>query len=176
MNRQEKADFVRNFREEVQASPIMVIARFEGTSVNVINDVRRKLDDTDITFRVVKNTLAHRALEGTDYEELQDELVGMNAVVLTGEDPIAGAKILKEIGTSVGTIEARVGLFEGRLLDAAALKALADMPSKEELLAMLLRTMQEPSRRILGVLQAPARDLLYLLKNYEQKLSEAEGD
>jgi large subunit ribosomal protein L10 len=73
---------------------------------------------------------------------------------------------------SKGKIQVKAGFFDGDILDPVGVKAVASLPSREELLVMLLRTLQEGPRQVLGVLQAPARDLLYLLKNYETKLAD----
>jgi len=176
MDRLEKHEFVEAFHQQVKDAPLMVVAGYEGTSANKANRARRILEPSGVSFRVVKNTLARRALQGTEREDLVEHFQGMTLVLLTGDDPIGGAKALKEAMGEIKTIEIRAGLFEGLLLDAQGVKAIASLPSREELLVQLLRTIQEPARRVLGVLQAPARDLLYLLKNYEEKLSEADGE
>ena len=176
MNRQGKHEFVATFREQLQAAPFVVVAGYAGTPVNASNKMRRDLEENGVQVRIVKNTLAKLALDGTGREDLAPFFTGMTLVALTDEDPIKGAKALKSAFGEVKTIDVRAAHFEGDLLDSAGVTMVAALPSREELLVMLLRTIQEPARRILGVLQAPARDLLYLLKNYEDKLSEEEGE
>ena len=176
MDRPEKHEFVATFQQQVKDAPLMVVAGYEGTSANSANRARRILEPSGVRFRVVKNTLARRALQGTDREALVEHFQGMTLVLLTGDDPIGGAKALKEAMGVVKTIEIRAGHFEGSLLDAQGVKAIASLPSREELLVQLLRTIQEPARRVLSMLQAPARDLMDLLKNYEEKLSEEDGE
>ncbi len=176
MNRQGKHEFVASFREQLEAAPFVVVAGYKGTPVNTSNNMRRSLEDSGVQVRIVKNTLAMRALEGTGLEDLAPFFTGMTLVAMTGEDPIQGAKALKDAFAEVKTIEVRAGHFEGDLLDAAGVKAIASLPSREELLVQLLRTIQEPARRVLGVIRAPARDLLFLLQNFENKLSEDAGE
>jgi len=176
MNRQEKSEFVASFNQQVIASPLVVVAGYVGTAVNTSNRMRRELEESGVRLRIVKNSLARRALVGTGLEGLEPFFTGMTLVATTGEDVSSGAKAIKSVFAGVQSIEVRAGYFEGEVVDPAGVKALADLPSREELLVSLLRTIQEPARRVLGVLQAPARDLLYLLKNYENKLSEAEGE
>lgn len=175
MNRETKAEFVDSFREDLRNAPLVVVASYGGTPVNRSNQLRRSLETKGLKLRVVKNTLARLALEGTGRERLEGHFKGMTAVILSGDDAIGGAKALREALVGLETVEVRAGFFEGEVLDPQGVKAVADLPSREELLSLLLRTIQEPARRVLGILQAPARDLLYLLKNYESKLSEEEG-
>lgn len=173
MNRQEKAAFVGSFHDALKASPLVVAAGFKGTTVNQANSLRRQLEKKGVRLRVVKNTLAKRALAGTGMEELAPHLVGMTALFLSNEDPIASAKVLREIATGLPTLQFIAGFYEGEVFVGESVKGIADLPSKNDLLATLLRTMQEPPVQLLSLLEAPARDLLSLLKNYENKLSEA---
>jgi large subunit ribosomal protein L10 len=115
-----------------------------------------------------------KAILGTDKEDLGQYLVGMNGFLLSGEDGIAAAKTLREtVKEFKGEIfKLQGGYFDGLVMDASETNKVADLPSKEELLSMLLRTVQEGPRQILGVIQAPARDLVNLLRNHEHQLSD----
>jgi large subunit ribosomal protein L10 len=109
-------------------------------------------------------------------EGVSQWLSGMTGWVISGDDPIATAKVVRDAIKDLNKAEKftiKGGFFEGEALDAAAIVKVADLPSREELLVSLLRTLQEGPRQVLGVLQAPARDLLFLLKNYENKLADA---
>jgi large subunit ribosomal protein L10 len=112
-------------------------------------------------------------------EPLGDHLAGMTGWVISGEDPIAAAKVLRDATKDLRKDEkfvVKAGYFDGQTLDAAAVDKVADLPSKEELLSLLLRTMQEGPRRVMGVIRGPIRDMLYLLKNYEDKLTPDAGE
>jgi large subunit ribosomal protein L10 len=114
-------------------------------------------------------------LDGTGLEDLAAHFRGNVALFLSGEDPIAAAKLLKNQLKENKSLVVRVGFFEGTVLDASAVEAVAELPSREELLVTLLRTIQEGPRQILGVLQGSGRDLMYLLSNHANEL-ENSGD
>ena len=175
MDRTQKAEFVESLSRSLEGAPLVVLADFRGTDVETTNELRRTLEKSGVSWQVVKNSLARRAIADTPLADLAEHFVGMTAVAISGDDPVGTAKVLKETLKPKGTVHVKVGFFEGEILDPAGVKAIASLPSREELLVMLLRTLQEPGRQVLGVLQAPARDLLYLLKNYEKKLAEVEG-
>lgn len=175
MLRTAKSEFIADFQARIQEAPFVVLADYRGVTSNDVNTFRRNLEKDNLRFEVVKNTLAVKALEGTGKEALADHFNGMTAVILSGEDPIAAAKSVKTHIDPKGAIQVKAGFFEGDVLDADGVKAVASLPSREELLSLLLRTMQEGPRQVMGVIRGPARDLLYLLKNYETKLAGQDG-
>lgn len=174
MNRAEKAEIVAGFGERAAKAPFVVLTEFRGTKVSDINQFRRALEKNGMGFRVIKNTLARRAFEAVGVTGLDGHLKGMTGVVLSGADGIASAKILRDLLKPLPTVQVRAGYFDGGVLAADAVKVVAELPGREELLSMLLATLQEGPRQLVSVVQAPARDLLQLLKNYENKLSEAD--
>ena len=170
MNRTEKAEFVEEIRGQFENAPFVVITDYMGSTVEQMNNLRRACEAAGVEYRVMKNTLCKRAVAGTDKEALSPHFKGPTGVFFSGEDAVAAAKLLKAQLKENDKLTVRAGFFDGDVLDDKGVAAVADLPSREELLSMLLRTIQEGPRRVLGVLQAPARDLLYLLKNYETKL------
>lgn len=174
MNRAEKIEFLEDFTGRVQAAPFVVLADYRGVTANDMNELRRKLETKGLKFEVIKNTLAKKAIAGSDKEPLGDQFNGMTGVILSGEDPIAAAKAVKECLDPKGKVQVKAGFFEGDVLDAAGVAAVASLPGREELLVMLLQTLLAAPRQVMGVIRGPARDLLYLLKNYETKLAEGE--
>lgn len=175
MQRSQKVEFVERFTSDIGDAPFVVLFEYRGATVAESAELRRELEKSGLRMEIVKNTLAKRAVSGTSKEVLNSLFTGMTAVVLSGEDPIATAKVVKDVIKPKGAIQVKGGYFEGSLLDPEGVKAVASLPSREELLVQLLRTLQEGPRKVLGVIRAPARDLLYLLKNYESKLAEVEG-
>lgn len=176
MNRTEKAELVGELSARLANVPLVLFADYRGISVSRISALRHSLKEAGAEYRVVKNTLLARAVHGTPKQNVEGLLTGMTGVVLSGDDPIATAKALRELTKDLVKEERFVikgGWFDGDALTGAAALKVADLPSREELLSVLLRTLQEGPRQVLGVIQAPARDLLYLLKNYELKLEEA---
>jgi large subunit ribosomal protein L10 len=122
----------------------------------------------------VKNTLCERAVEGTDKEKLGAHFRGNIAVLFSGSDPIAAAKLLKDQLKDSEKFTVKAGFFDGDVLDMKGVEGVAGMASREDLLSQLLATVQAGPQQILGIIQAAPRDLLYVLNNYAAKL-EGEG-
>ena len=175
MNREQKAEMVQTLSARLEAVPLIALADYRGVTVAEINAFRRSLAEQGMGYKVIKHTLAKRAIAGTPMEGLSEHLTGMTGWVISGEDPILAAKTLREATKELDKAEKFVikgGFFDGEILDAKAMAKVADLPSKEELYAMLLGLVQKGPQKVLGVLQAPGRDLVNLLKNYEAKLAE----
>lgn len=176
MNRTQKAELVDQLTNDISDAPFVVLTDFGGASANHTNAFRRKLEKHGLRLQVVKNTLTKRAIAGTDKEVLGDHLAGMTGLIISGEDPTAAAKAIQDALEKKDPIEIKGSFFEGAIQEGdAGVKLVASLPSREDLLVMLLRTLQAGPRNVLGVIRGPARDLLYLLKNYETKLADAEG-
>lgn len=178
MNQTQKAELVDGLVSKLGGAPLLMLADYRGVTVKEIDNVRRELEKSGIEYRVIKNTLARRALAGTDKEPLGELLTGMTGMIISNEDPISTAKTVRDLIKPFIKLEKFVikgGFFDGDVLNGEDIQKVADLPGREELLATMLATLIEGPRQVLGVIQGPARDLLYLLKNYETKLSEAEG-
>lgn len=170
MNRDQKAVFVDDLHQRFANTPFVILTDFKGSTVAQMDAVRRSCESAGVHFRVVKNTLAVRALQGTGMEKLADHFTGNVGVVISGEDAVATAKLFKQQVKDNDKLQVKAGFFDGDVLDPKGVAAVADLPSREELLGQLLATLLEGPRNVLGVLQAPPRDLLYLLSNYANKL------
>ena len=175
MDKSQKYQFVEENAERIINAPLVLVAGYEGATVVQTEEVRNKLRPHGVRFQVVKNTLLRRIVTGTPMEGLAGSFKGMTGIVVSDDDPIATARAVRDAFDKKGPIQLKAGFFEGDVLDAKQAAAIADLPSREDLLATLLRTVQEAPRRVMSVMQAPARDLLFLLKNYENKLADS-GD
>ena len=173
MNQSEKAAVVQEFASGAGKAPFILIAEYRGTKVSEINSFRRELEKHGMQYRVIKNTLARRAFGQVGIAGLDGKLKGMTGIVLSNDDAIASAKVLRDLLKTVPSIQVRAGFFDNSVIAADAVKVVAEMPSREDLLAQLLATLQEGPRQLVSVIQAPARDLLQLLKNYENKLADS---
>lgn len=173
MNREQKAVFVDEIRGRFAKAPLVILTDFQGTTVKQIDQVRRACERDGVHFEVIKNTLGRRAVAGSPKEKLGPYFKGNVGVLFAGDDPIAAAKLFRDLVKANDKLQVRAGYFDGDVLEGAAVSAVADLPSREELLSVLLRTLQESPRQMLGILQGPARDLLYLLQNYAQKLEDS---
>ena len=173
MDRTQKEALVSNLSQAIATAPLVILADYKGATVEETEGVRNKLRENGLRLQVVKNTLMKRAIADTDVEKLSPLLSGMTGVVVSGDDPIASARAVRDALDPKGAIQLRAAFFEGDVYEGAAAKAIADLPGRDELMVMLLQTLQAAPRQVLSVMQAPARDLLYLLKNYEQKLADS---
>lgn len=174
MNLEDKAREIDDLKRRFEASPLVVLADFKGITVKELDKVRRTCEKAGVHFQVVKNTLCWRAVQGTDKEKLADHFRGNIAVLFSTEDATATAKMLRDQLKDAEKLSVKCGFFDGDVLDAKQIVAVADLPSREDLLATLLRTMVTGPEQLLGVLEAPARDVLLVLHNYAAKL-EADG-
>ncbi len=176
MSRSEKASIVDGLSSRLETAPFVALADYRGISVAEVTDLRAKFKDAGVHYEVIKNKLAKRAIEGTEMESLSELLQGMTTWIISGEDPIAAAKLLKAETKNLVKDEKftiKGGFFDGELIDSKGVSDVAELPSKDELFAMLLGLLQKGPQQVLGVVQAPARDLVTLLKNYEAKLADA---
>jgi len=175
MNRTEKAAVIESFGQYASAAPFIVVTEFRGTTVAEINQFRRDLEKNGMRFKVLKNTLARRAFGQIGVSGLDGHLKGMTGIVLSSADGNKSAKVLRDLLAPLKTVQVRAGYFDGGVLESNAVTLVAELPGRDELLAMLLATLQEGPRQLVSVVQAPGRDLVQLLKNYENKLAEAAG-
>lgn len=172
MNRAQKAEFIESIRESFEGAPLVILADFQGSTVAEMDTLRRACETAGSRFQVVKNTLTKLALSETEMSGLSEHFSGNVGVLFAGDDPIAAAKVFRAQAKENDKLIAKAGFFEGDVLDAKQVNAVADLPSREELLSKFLATLQEAPRQVMGVIQGPARDLLYLLNNYAAKLEE----
>lgn len=174
MNRTQKTEQIETFAGYAKGAPFIVLAHFQGTKVSQINQFRRDLEKNGMRYKVIKNTLARRAFQDAGVGGLDSTLKGMTGVVFSGPDAIGSAKVLKDLIKGLPTMQVRAGFFDGSTMDAKCVDTVSSLPSREDLLAQLLSTLIEGPRQLVSVIQAPARDLVQLLKNYEDKLAQPE--
>lgn len=175
MNRAQKAEFVESVRGAFSGTSFVILTDFKGSTVQQLDTLRRACETAGAQFRVVKNTLCRIAVSDTEKESLADHFKGNVGIVFAGDDPVATAKVFRTQVKENDKLVVRAGFFEGDVLDAKSVDAVADLPSREELLSKLLATLQEGPRQVMGVIQGPARDLLYLLNNYASELEKQEA-
>ncbi len=151
LNLNQKKQVVEDVSAVVSTSTAAVIAEYRGMTVEQMKVLRREAHDNNVYVRVVKNTLLRRAVKGTDFECLDKLLVGPLAFAAS-EDPVAVAKILDKYAKQFNALNIKAGSMAGSLLSEADIKALAQLPSREELLAKLLGTMQAPIAKFVRTL------------------------
>jgi len=157
LNRDEKVSVITEFGQVLAGSSVLVVAEYRGLEVGVMTELRRKARESGVHLRVLKNTLARRALAGTPYASVSDHLVGPLIYGLSA-DPVAAAKVLNDFAKTNDKLVIKAGALGASVLDANGVKALATMPSREELLAKLLGTMQAPIATFVRTLnEVPSR-------------------
>lgn len=172
-NIEEKAQVVAEIKEKFQNSTGVVLADYRGLTVTQVTQLRAQLREAGVEYRVLKNTLVRRAAQEVGIEGLEPYLEGPTAVAFSA-DPVAGAKILSEFAKTSKNFVIKAGVVEGKVINEAGVKALADLPSREVLLAQVLRGIQAPLAGMANVLQGPIRKLGYALEEV-RKLKEAQA-
>lgn len=155
LNRSEKEAVVAEVTDLAAKSQTLVVAEYRGITVADLTRLRVKAREHNVTLSVLKNTLARRAVAGTAFEVVSDQLTGP-LIYSFSEDAIAAAKVVAEFAKTNDKLVIRGGAYEGKALDVEAVKQLASIPSKEVLLAQLLGLMQSPISRTARVLAALA--------------------
>ena len=170
MKLDQKQTITEELRGQLSSADVVYITDFTGLTVEAIGDLRRKLREAGAEYRVVKNTLAIRALEGTDLPDLTEHLLGPTALVLGGEDPVAPAKVVREFAK--GNDErpvVRVGVVERRVVSQEEVTRLADLPPRDFLLAAIAGSLTAGVGGIAGVLNSIIRDIAYMVEEVAKR-------
>jgi large subunit ribosomal protein L10 len=170
MNRTEKQVLIDDLHEEFGKSPHAILVDFRGLTVPAVTEFRRKVRQTGSRYRVVKNTLALRALKNTPLEGLSAKFDGTTGVAYTGTDPVALAKVLIDFQKDNPALVVKGGVVSGsQMLDADGVKALSAMPSLPELRSRLLGLMKAPAAKLVRLLNAPGGKFVRVLAAREEK-------
>ena len=155
LNVQDKKAIVADVGAQLAGAQTVVLAEYRGIPVEQLTKLRASARDQGVYLRVLKNTLARRAAQGTQFEPLADSMVGPLIYGISA-DPIASAKVLQNFAKTQDQLVIKAGLYNGKLLDVAGVKALATIPSRDELLSQLLGVMLAPVSAMARVLGAVA--------------------
>jgi len=171
LNLTEKKNIVDQLHDDLSRSTTVILSDYKGLDVSTINDLRRKLRESDVEFKVVKNTLLGIASQDTDVSLIKDYFKGPNAIALSFDDPVAPAKILSEFAEKHDKLEIKVGVMNGKVLDLSAINALSSLPSREVLLAQVLSAMNGvPTAVVRALNNVPGRllNVLQAIKNKKE--------
>ncbi|KFI24890.1 50S ribosomal protein L10 [Haematobacter missouriensis] len=168
MDRAQKEKVVEELGQIFESSGVVVVARYEGLTVAQMQDLRARMRTVGGSVRVAKNRLAKIALEGKPNESLGDLLKGMT-VLTYSEDPVAAAKVADEYAKTTEKFVILGGSMGSTALDPAGVKAVASMPSREELIAQIVSCIGAPASNIAGAIGAPASNIAGILSTLEER-------
>ena len=152
MGRADRDKQIQELHELFSGMEMAVLTDYRGLTVEKISVLRTKLRDVEARFRVVKNTLSIRAADGTPLEAVKEYFTGPVAILYTTGDPVGPAKALMDFIKGNDKVEVKVGVLSGNTIEAADIKRLADMPSKDAMIAMALSSMNAPATNFVRTL------------------------
>lgn len=171
MDRAQKTEAIETLNGVFSNAGVVVVAHYSGLTVAQLTSLRSEMGKVDAAFKVIKNRLAKRAVEGTEYEPLSDLLTGPTGIAFSA-DPIAATKVAVDFAKANEQFIIRGGMMGPTVLDESGVKALADLPSLDELRGKIVGMISTPATRIAGILQQPGGQLARVLNAYAQASGE----
>ena len=150
----QKQAIVADLAEQLKNSPAGVVVNYQGITVDDDTKMRKALREAGVTYTVMKNSLTGRACEEVGMGDMKQYLTGMTAIAIAGENPVAPAKVLKEYAEKIESFQILAGYLDGQVVDKDTVTKLADIPSKEVLIAKLLGSIKSPLYGLAYALQA----------------------
>ncbi|HUN64468.1 MAG TPA: 50S ribosomal protein L10 [Bacteroidota bacterium] len=170
MKRSEKDQIIAEVREKAARATGMFFADYTGITVEEINALRQEFRKVKVDYRVVKNTLARKALESVGgYDAVLGRLTAPTGIAFAYDDPAAPAKVIKKFREKNEKLVLKVCVIDKQLFEGSRLDEIAKLPSRKELVAAILGSVQAPASGIVGVLNAVARDLVNVIDQIEKK-------
>lgn len=167
-----KKAIVKDLHEKFLRSKIVIVTDYKGLDVTTINDLRRKLREHDVEYKVVKNSLLIRASEKTNVALIKDFFKGPSAIALSYDDPVGPAKVLTKFFDEQKKFEIKTGVMDGKVLDLSAIKTISSLPSREELLGQFLSVTNGVVAgfvRVLGALPVQLLNVLQAIKEQKEE-------
>lgn len=166
---EEKQQVIQQITDKINESKSMVIADYRGLNVAQVTELRKQLREAGVEYKVLKNTMTRFAAKNAGIEGLDEILTGPNAIAFGMEDAVSPAKILVDYAKKNDKLEIKAGVLENKVLSIDEVKALAEIPSRDVLLSMVLRGMQGPISGFVNVLQGTIRNLVYVLAAIQEE-------
>jgi large subunit ribosomal protein L10 len=145
---EQKKQIVTEIADKFKASQSTIVVDYRGLTVSEVTELRKQLREAGVDFKVYKNSMTRRAAEAVELSGLNEALTGPNAIAFSNEDVVAPAKILNDFAKKHEALEIKAGVIEGNIASVEEIKALAELPSREGLLSMLLSVLQAPIRNL----------------------------
>ncbi len=175
MPTERKAEIISVLKEKIGRAQGIFLTSFQGLSVQEINDLRRKCRKVSADYRVAKNTLTIRAVEGSEAQVLQPYLTGPIALALAYQDSIATAKVLSDFAQENKAFQIRMGLFDGKVVNPVEIRRIAQLPPREVLLSQLLAGFQAPLTGLVGTLSGLLRNLVSVVEAITRQVESEHG-
>jgi len=167
---EQKQAMVSEVATKLQGAQAVIVAEYRGLNVERVTQLRSKARKSGVYLRVLKNTLARRAIKGTPFEKLSEQMVGPLMYGIS-QDPVAGAKVLSEFAKENEQFVIKAGAMPNAVMSVQEIKALAQLPSREQLLATLLGTLQAPMAKLVRTLNEVPGKFVRTLAAYRDKQS-----
>ena len=170
MKIENKKQIVEDLKEKFATTKVVIVTDYKGLNVAQMTELRRKLNEANVEYKVVKNTLLKRASEGTDAKLLTDVFKGPSGIAFSFDDPVAPAKVLTQFAKDNDKLEIKAGVMDGKIMDLDTITALSKLPSREELLAQVLSAMNAvPAGLVRALADVPRRMVNVLNAIKDQK-------
>ena len=170
MNRNEKTESISEIKELLESSTAVYLTDYHGINVEDISDIRNQFRNEGVRYKVFKNTLVKRALEEVGkYDKIADHLIGMTGFAFASTNPLAPAKIINKYFVDKEKLSLKACYVEGEYFDGNQLKVLATLPTKDELIASIMGSLDSPVSGIVGAINAVMRDLVNVVDQISQR-------
>jgi large subunit ribosomal protein L10 len=160
---QEKVAAVDDLRGRLEGVTTVLLTEYRGLTVRQLSDLRKQLRAVSAEYKVVKNRLARIAVSSSDLSAIGQHLTGPTGVIIARRDPVPVAKTLQAFARTAPALAIKAAYIEGQMLAPDGVKALADLPSRDALRSQLVGAIQGPMTQLVSLLQAPAREIAYVL-------------
>ena len=167
--RQQKEETLQELKDKFAKAKSVTFGQYSGMTVAQLSGMRRKMRDSGVEFKVAKKTLFKLAAKEQGLEIPDDIITGTVGAAFSYEDSVAGPRIIKKMGKEVEALKLMGGIMEGQVLSISQMKEIADLPSKEELLAKFVGLLRAPLQNFYGVLRSPLASFLRGVQAYAEK-------
>ncbi len=168
-----KKEVVAEIKEKLDRAQAMILVDYMGINVEEVTELRNKCREAGVEYKVYKNNLVKLAAQGTDFEEISKDLVGPNAILFSYDDPASAAKLSKQAAESIAKLEVKSGIIEGVYFDVEGVNKIAEIPSRDELIAKFLGSISSEKfiGRFVRSINSPVANFTYLLSNIADQKS-----
>ena len=168
MNRTQKKEFVSSLNKDFNESDLLVVTQYSGLDVKKMEELRSKMRDVDVKFKVTKNRLTKLALKGSSFENVDELFIGPTAIAYS-KNSIQAAKVAVEFSKKNNKLKIIGGSFEGELIGKEKINFLATLPSLDELRSIIISLIMAPATKVATVLQAPGNQIARVISAHAKK-------